>query len=110
MDLTKNQCAAIAVDLLPMLEKEAAERMARAGASAAPGRPAEKGTEIMPDLSESRDQAGEMLGVSGRYVSDAKRLRAENPELFEEVRAGTKTITAARRPVSPPENGVLKCN
>ena len=73
MDLTKNQCAAIAVDLLPMLEKEARERqgtrtdlnitpkMAESGESRE--KAGEKGTEIMPDLSESREKAGEMLGV-----------------------------------------------
>ena len=74
------------------------------------GKGTAKTPDPIPDTGESREKAGELLGVGGRFVSDAKRLRAENPELFEEVRAGTKTITAARRPVSPPENGVLKCN
>jgi len=92
--LTKSQCAAIAVELLPMLEKEAAERRA---ATLKKGDVLPVTEEIPEREGESRDQAGEMLGVSGRYVSDAKQLKVEAPTLFEEVRAGTKTITAARR-------------
>jgi len=39
--------------------------------------------EILPECSkgQSRDQAGAVLGVSGRYVSIAKRIRNNAPEL-----------------------------
>jgi hypothetical protein len=40
----------------------------------------EKGVEILPDLNRSRDEVGELFGVSGRYVDDAvaaKELKQE---------------------------------
>lgn len=97
--LTKSQCAAIAVELLPMLEKEAAKRRAQAEGQPR-GRKQASVPEKMPEESGSRDQAGEMLGVSGRYVSDAKKLKAEAPELFEQVKVGTTTLAKARRAVT----------
>ena len=52
-----------------------------------------KGAAILPELGESREKAAEMFGVSLRYVSDAKRFRAEKPALFQAVLSGEKTIT-----------------
>ena len=45
----------------------------------------EKGVEILPDLNRSRDEVGELFGVSGRYVDDAVAVKRENPELHEKV-------------------------
>ena len=91
--LTASQKAAVAVDLLPHLEAEARERQLST---------LKRGTESpdtaqMPERAEARELAGEALGVSPRYVSEAKRLSQEAPELFEAVKAGAKTITQARR-------------
>jgi len=41
--------------------------------------------------------AAALLGIGSRYVSDAKRLRRENPELFEAVRSGEKSLPEAMR-------------
>jgi len=44
---------------------------------------------------KSRDFAAVQLGVSGSQVGRAKRLQKESPELFEGVKAGKLTVTAA---------------
>lgn len=71
---TNEQLGREALVLLEVEEKRALRRMAEAGKSAAPGRPAEKGKERVPDLShagQSRDKVGEQLGVSGKHAEKA---------------------------------------
>lgn len=53
----------------------------------------------------SRDQAAKAMGVSSGYVSQAKAIAKEDPKLFEEVRAGRKSIPEAKREIDP---GVLE--
>ncbi len=55
--------------------------------------------EIFPEASpvESRDKAAALIGTNGRYVSDAKRLMSEAPDLAQHVKAGDMKITEARR-------------
>ena len=73
--LTKSQCAMIAVDVLPLLEAEAKARQ-RGGQGGV------LLTERLPEANgESRNNAGKALGVSGRMVSDAKAIREKEPEL-----------------------------
>ena len=57
---------------LPMHEAEAKERMSKGG----------EGKEILPALEkgQSRDQAAAQVGVSGKYISDVKRIEREAPE------------------------------
>jgi len=107
--LTAAQKAAVAVDILPLLEKEAVERMAQGGMKALEARgvievqssiEGEKGamgnvegvalpgTEKVPYLGESRTQASEMVGVNQHYVTDAKRVKKEAPDACEGLRAG----------------------
>lgn len=38
---------------------------------------------------EAREQAAETVGVGARYVSEAKALKTEAEDMFEEVKAGT---------------------
>lgn len=87
--LTSSQRAAIAPDVLPLLEAES-----RHG-----------GDRRSPDFQEGnnttlngavREQAAEMFQTNPRYVSDAKRLKAEAPDLLQEVRDGSKTLRAAK--------------
>src|SRR5262249_29623769 len=69
----------------------------------APGRKAKTVPEEIPGVSgDARDQAAAMFGVNSRYVSDACRLRAESPELFEKVRDGELTLTRAMRQLGKP--------
>ena len=48
---------------------------------------------------DARDEAAEKLKVSPRYVSDAKKLKEEEPELFRDVEEGKKTLQDAKREV-----------
>jgi len=44
--------------------------------------------EIVPGASKATDAVAEVAGVSGRYVSDAKRVAAEAPDLVEGPSSG----------------------
>lgn len=89
--LTSSQAAAISLDVLPMLEEEARARMSIASAN--------KGVEIIPHLEQgkAREHAAAMFGTNARYVQDAKALKEEAPDLFEQVRGGALTIPQAKR-------------
>ena len=101
--LSPSQRAAIAVDLLPMLEAEARERqVAAAEATNARGHLAL--VEGVPEPSSeplvrgrSRDIAASALGVSGRSVGDAKAIAEAAPEVLVEVKAGNLSIPEGRR-------------
>ena len=64
----------IATEVLPMLEEEARKRQAHG--MTAPGRTL---TELIPKAfkGEARNIAGEMLGVTGRYITEAKKINKE---------------------------------
>jgi len=88
--LTDGQKAVLALDILPLMEAEARERMSEA---------ASEGVEFVPppEAGKSRDHAAAAVGVNPRYVSDAKRIAREAPELVEKLRAGALTVPAAMR-------------
>lgn len=92
--------AALAVEALPQLEAEARKRMKEGGEIS------QQGKEIFPypDKGQARDQAAEMFGTNGRYVSDAKRLKESEPDLFEQVKTGEKTIPQANREAAERSN------
>ena len=48
------------------------------------------------DGKKSRDEVGEMFGVSGRYVDDAVTVKRKNPELHEKVKSGEMTLPQAK--------------
>ena len=107
--LTASQKAAVAVMAEEQFAKEAKQRQASAGPSKDPGRKSSGSGKIAGSAQgDARDQAGQLLGVSGRYVSEAKAIKEKALELFEKVKAGTKTIrkrsTGRRRQAAwPPE-------
>jgi hypothetical protein len=70
--------------LLPLLEKEAKERMAAGGR--------DKGKQKVADPGQARDKAAKAVHVNRQYVSDAKRLSEKAPELAEAVQAGELTV------------------
>jgi ParB-like chromosome segregation protein Spo0J len=101
--LSPSQRAAIAVDLLPMLEAEARERQV-AAAEATNARAHLALVEGVPEPSSeplvrgrSRDIAASALGVSGRSVGDAKAIAEAAPEVLVEVKAGNLSIPEGRR-------------
>ena len=55
-----------------------------------------EGKEIFPS-GQLRDHAGKLMGVSGRYVSDARRIRDEAPELEDKVLTADMSFAEARR-------------
>lgn len=90
--LTASQRAIMATDIKPLLEVEAKKRqeLTRFGG----------GGNISTTESEtgkSRDQAGDLFGVSGRYVSEAENIKEKEPELAEKVRSGDMTIAEAKK-------------
>jgi N6-adenosine-specific RNA methylase IME4 len=89
--MDSGQKAAVAVEFLPYLEEESRKRMSSGG----------KGVEKIPPLEagKSRDKAAEMVGTNPRYVSDAKKIKEEKPEVFEEIKAGTKSLMQAKRDI-----------
>jgi N6-adenosine-specific RNA methylase IME4 len=94
--LTSSQRAAIAVDILPMLEEEAKERQQLHG-NTAPGRQStlpQKFAEV--NGGEAREQAAALLGTNRQYVSDIKVIKSAAPELVEDLRNGELTVPEAK--------------
>lgn len=101
--LTVGQRALLATEVLPLFEAQARQAMARGGASAAPGRPREKGLADLPDLPEarssldSRGSAATATGASPRAVGQAKRVKDKAPDLADKVRTGELALDRAER-------------
>ncbi len=79
----------LTVDILPGIEKEARERQ---GAR----------TDIrekfpQSDKGKATEKAAAMVGVNPRYISDMKKLVAEEPELVARVRSGELKLMEALR-------------
>ena len=93
--LTASQLAMVGTESLPHYEVEAKKRkVLLSGTRANPG----EVVAIVPQREESakaRDQAAAAVGVSPRYVSDAKRLKAESPDLAEKVKSGELSLPKA---------------
>lgn len=95
--LTASQKAAVAVELIPPLEKQAIERRKR--------KPKDF---VVPMLAQqkkhgengkSRDQAAEIAGSGKSYTTDAKAINAESPETFEKLKRGEINIQDAKKEV-----------
>lgn len=96
--LTAAQRAAYAAEyLLPVLEAKAKERL-KTNENGSRGLPKAK----MPEAGQARDEAAKQVGVAARYVSDAKRIKEEAPEVFEQLKSGELTMPKAKRMASPP--------
>jgi DNA modification methylase len=52
-----------------------------------------------PVNGEARELAGQLLGVSGRYVFEARKVKEASPELFAQVFAGTMKLPQAKREI-----------
>lgn len=117
--LDSSQRAAIAVEVLPMLEEEARERQQQSGGD-------KKSDDYQKSVSQKIDepilgngnngkaaqQAADLFHTNRQYVSEAKALKEKAPELFSEVKSGNMTIVQARRefqkqtrPEVPPPTG-----
>lgn len=96
--LTVGQRAMVALKLVPMYEAEGLARKAKAGTTAAPGRAA-KDVADPRQVSERRsvNLAGTAAKVSGRAVSQAKRVAEQAPDLKAKVESGELALDRADR-------------
>jgi ParB-like chromosome segregation protein Spo0J len=108
--LTSSQRGALAVEVEKYLAPPAAERQ-KTLAGTRPNRTSDleetfpQGQQSAQKRSpQSRDQAAELVRTNSRYVSDAKKLAAEAPDLFEQVKSGEKTIPEAKKEVKKRAN------
>ena len=102
--LTTSQKAMIAVEALPLCKKDAKDRLVESGKQYGKSHP--KGMKIFSypiDKGLSRDNAGALVGVSGVYVDDAKKIKDTSPELAAKVKKGEKTISQAKREIKRAE-------
>ena len=78
--MNKSQRAMIATELKPLLEEEARKRQAHG--MTAPGTTL---VEQIPEANKgaARDKAVKLINVSGRYVSEAEKIKKEAPEYVD---------------------------
>jgi len=95
--LTSSQLAVVSLNVLPYLEEKAKERQAWT--------PTNTNVEISPpsEQGKAREQAAAMTGTNARYVSDAKKIQQQAPELLPKIASGEMTIPDARREVKKRE-------
>lgn len=98
--LLDGQKAMVALDAVPLLEREAERRMAQA-----PGQP--RGSKAVSAVAPGQQQtawerktvsqAAKLTGTSGRSVARAKRIVEADPDLAERVRVGELPLKTAER-------------
>jgi len=89
--LTPSQCAAVGVNIKHWLQIENPQ-----------GRPTLEEQNNVGNISynngkQNRDLAGEIVGVSGRYIDDAEKYAKQEPALFEQLLSGEVTLQDAKR-------------
>jgi hypothetical protein len=100
--MNKGALAAVAAELEPHFAADAKRRQKEHGKTA-PGKPRalpEKVPEVKKGDGDARKAAAVSVGVNDRYVSDAKKVKQEAPEVFERLKAGKITLQDAKREVS----------
>lgn len=117
--LTPSQAAAIALEVLPMLEEEAKERQLATLKQNQPEQSLVKeltnGTSM--DMSrlwqaeqqrrnkgKAAEQAAQLFQTNRQYVSDAKRIQEQAPELLDRVKSGELSIPEAKKELRKQDN------
>ena len=90
--MNKGSLAAVAAELEPHFAADAKRRQIRKPKAVSV---VEKIPQQTP--SKAREEAAKSVGVNDRYVSDAKKVKADAPEVFERLKAGTITLQDAKR-------------
>jgi ParB-like chromosome segregation protein Spo0J len=105
-NLTASQRAAVAVDLLPMLEEAARKRQAEAGNQYGKGHPKQELRANLHEAIEGRsdEAAAAVTGASSRYVAQAKRIAQRAPDVLEAVKAGDLNLSLGREIASLDEH------
>ena len=95
--LTASQKGAIASEAKPLIAKEIAAEKASRIAESNRNPMAEKIPPSKKPAREARTRAAKAMGVNPRYVDDAERIKGKSVDVFEQVKAGNKTISAAKK-------------
>jgi len=101
--MNKGALAAVAAELEPHFADDAKRRQQKAGKEHGRG---QKVVEKVPQpidakpSPKAREEAAKSVGVNDRYVSDAKKVKQEAPEVFEKLKAGKITLQDAKREVA----------
>ena len=93
--MNKGALAAVAAELEPHFAADAKRRQIR---KPKPESVVEKVPQQTPRT--AREEAAASVGVNDRYVSDAKKVKQEAPEVFERLKAGKITLQDAKREVA----------
>jgi cell pole-organizing protein PopZ len=97
----KSALAAVAAELEPHFAEDAKRRQAEQAKRNQPQAESQKVATLPPiEKSKSRADAAKSVGVGERYVQDAKKVKAEAPEIFERLKAGKITLQDAKREVA----------
>jgi len=91
--LNSSQRAVCSLDALEMLEAEAKERKL---ATLKQG-DIVPDTQLFAERGEAREQTAQLFNTNRQYVSDAKKLQQEAPDLLERVKTGEITIPQAKK-------------
>jgi hypothetical protein len=95
--LTASQRAAVGVDVEAYISKSAKERQIRKPADSV-FQKIEKQTPI-----HAAKEAGKQLGVNHQYIIDAKKIKEQEPRVFEQVLAGNLTLQEAKKEIRTQE-------
>jgi hypothetical protein len=103
--MNKGSLAAVAAELEPFFAADAKRRQRDSGGDKKSAI-AKSVMEKVPEPIEkkpappARQEAAKSVGVNDRYVSDAKKVKNEAPEVFERLKAGKITLQDAKREVA----------
>lgn len=106
--LTAGQRAMIGIEVDKQFAVEAKNRQRLAGGNHgnqySGGKVAVPSTFTEPPNEDSRDAAAKAVGVANSYISDAKTLSENHPDLAAQVKSGTMTIPEAKKIVRKSDN------
>lgn len=105
-NLTSGQWAAIAIEadeIVKKIKEAAREKQVQAGKDF--GRGQEKVSQQIDEaIDESQKEEirsdeilADMFNTNRQYIHETRRLKKENPELFEKVKSGKKTLTQIKK-------------
>jgi ParB-like chromosome segregation protein Spo0J len=97
--MNKGSLAAVAAELEPHFAADAKRRQKQAGVDHGRGQKVTQKVE-QPIGKNERTAAAESaasVGVNRQYVTDAKKVKADAPEVFQRLKAGTITLQDAKR-------------
>ncbi len=100
--LNSGQRAVVALDIEKVLAEEARNNKVEAGRLFGEGHGKEEVFQIFEKPLEpihAAEQAAAIVGTNRQYVSDAKKLAQQAPDLLEEVRSGALTLPEAKREI-----------